>query len=67
MLSTYRAFLAIIKKFRPENGKTYAIYASTMGTLDIVPTSKDNAFTSVYLPVLWIIIPCAPITTMFAC
>ena len=63
----YRAFLATIKIVHPENGQSYATAASTMGTLDIVPTSEENAFTSAYLPVFWIIVPFAPITTMLAC
>ena len=67
MLSTYRVFLATIRIVCPENGQSYATDASTMGTLDIVPTSEENTFTSAYFPIFWVIVPCALITTMLAC
>ena len=66
MLLTKIAFLATSKNVLTECGQSYANAASTIGTRAIEPTSDVNAFTSAYLPVLWIMIHWLPNTTMLA-
>ena len=65
MISMYKEFCDTSKNTSPECGQSYAMAASRIGTIGIMPKSTANAMTLENLSVCCIVIPCIPITTIF--